>query len=50
MFFPKGTNFATITNEKIEYVVDLINNRQMKILNYMTPKQIFQHYSVAFAS
>ncbi len=25
-FFPKGTNFATITDEKIEYVEDWSNN------------------------
>ncbi len=49
-FFPKGTNFATITDEKIAYVEDWINNRPMKILNYMTPKQIFQLNSVAIAS
>ncbi len=49
-FFPKGTNFATITDEKIAYVEDWINNRPMKILNYMTPKQIFQLNSVAFDS
>ncbi len=49
-FFPKGTNFATITEEEIAYVEDWINNRPMKILNYMTPKQIFQLKSVAIAS
>lgn len=49
-FFPKGTNFATITEEQIAYVEDWINNRPMKILNYMTSKQIFQLNSVAIAS
>ena len=49
-FFPKGTNFDTITDEEIAYVEDWINNRPMKILNYMTPKQIFQLNSVAIAS
>ena len=49
-FFPKGTNFATISDEEIAYVEDWINNRPMKILNYMTPKQIFQLNSVAIAS
>ena len=49
-FFPKGTNFDTITDEEIAYVEDWINNRPMKILNYMTPKQVFQLYSVAIAS
>ena len=49
-FFPKGTNFDTISEEVIAYVEDWINNRQMKILNYMTPKQKFQQCSVALAS
>ena len=49
-FFPKGTNFDTISEEAIAYVEDWINNRPMKILNYMTPKQIFQLNSVAIAS
>lgn len=49
-FFPKGTDFDTITEEQIAYVEDWINNRPMKILNYMTPKQKLQHFSVAIAS
>ena len=49
-FFPKGTNFANISDEAIAYVEDWINNRPMKILNYMTPKQKFQQCSVALAS
>ena len=49
-FFPKGTDFDTISEEQIAYVEDWINNRPMKILNYMTPKQIFQLNSVAIAS
>ena len=49
-FFPKGTNFDNISEEAIAYVEDWINNRPMKILNYMTPNQIFQQCSVALAS
>jgi len=49
-FFPKGTNFDTITEEEISYVEDWINNRPMKILNYMTPNQKFQLLGVAIAS
>lgn len=49
-FFPKGTDFDTITEEEIAYVEDWINNRPMKILNYMTPKQKLQYFSVAIAS
>lgn len=49
-FFPKGTDFDTISEEQIAYVEDWINNRPMKILNYMTPKQKLQHFGVAIAS
>ena len=46
-FFPKGTDFDTISEEEIAYVENWINNRPMKILNYMTPEQVFQLHSVA---
>ncbi|MCD7779511.1 MAG: IS30 family transposase [Candidatus Gastranaerophilales bacterium] len=46
-FFPKGTNFDTISEDKIKLVEDWINNRPMKILNYMTPNEKFQEFSVA---
>ena len=49
-FFPKGTDFDTISEEEIAYVEDWINNRPMKILHYMTPKQKLQHFGVAIAS
>ena len=49
-FFPKGTNFDTISEEAISYVEDWINNRPMKIHNYMTPNQKYQLLSVAIAS
>ena len=48
--FPKGTDLNTITKDQIAYVEDWINNRPMKILNYMTPKQKLQHFGVAIAS
>jgi IS30 family transposase len=49
-FFPKGTDFDKIPEEEIAYVEDWINNRPMKILNYMSPKQKLQHFGVAIAS
>ena len=42
-FFPKGTDFATISDEQIQKVVDYINNRPRKILWYRTPKEVFEH-------
>ena len=49
-FFPKGTDFDTITEEEIAYVEDWINNRPMKIFGYLSPKQKLQCLSVAIAS
>ena len=38
--FSKRTDFEKITDEKIAYVEDSINNRPMKIFNF-SPKQKF---------
>ena len=40
-FFPKGTNFTKITRKEIKYVQKLLNERPRKILNWRTPKEIF---------
>lgn len=51
-FFPKKTDFDTITDEEIQYVENWINNRPMKILSYKSPNQKFdellKNMSVAF--
>ena len=44
------TKYYNISEEAIAYVEDWINNRPMKILNYMRPKQNLQHFGVAIAS
>lgn len=36
-FFPKGYDFLSLTDEKLQYVVSLINNRPRKCLNYLSP-------------
>ena len=36
-FFPKGTDFDNISEEEIKRVENWINNRPIKVLNYMTP-------------
>lgn len=41
-FFPKGTDFGTISDERIREVVDHINNRPRKILGYRTPREVFE--------
>lgn len=48
-FFPKGTNFDNVSDVEIQYVEDWINNRPMKILNYLTPNEKLQELSVAIA-
>lgn len=41
-FFPKGTDFRTITEKELATVVELINNRPRRSLQYRTPNEVFQ--------
>jgi IS30 family transposase len=41
-FFPKKSTFAMITQERIDEVCELINNRPRKRHNYKTPNEIFR--------
>jgi IS30 family transposase len=41
-FFPKRTDFDTITDEQIQYVENWINNRPMKCLGFKTPYEKYQ--------
>ena len=38
-FFPKGTNFNNVTDEQLKTVINLINNRPRKCLNYLSPNE-----------
>lgn len=40
-FFPKKTDFDTISNTQIQTVEDWMNHRPMKCLKYKTPHEIF---------
>ncbi|MGI8493744.1 MAG: IS30 family transposase, partial [Pyrinomonadaceae bacterium] len=40
-FFPKQTDFATITDKDIQLVEDKLNNRPRKTLNYQTPNEVY---------
>jgi len=40
-YFPKGTDFAKVTEEEIQRVEDMLNNRPRKKLNYLTPNEAF---------
>ncbi len=39
-YFPKGTDFSKVADERIQYVQDKINNRPMKLLGFKTPKEV----------
>jgi len=40
-YFPKGTDFAKISEDEINYVENMLNNRPRKKLNYLTPNEAF---------
>uniref|UniRef100_UPI0034A5180B transposase n=1 Tax=uncultured Ruminococcus sp. TaxID=165186 RepID=UPI0034A5180B len=43
-FFPKGTSFANVSDDDLQRVVDLINNRPRKRLNFLTPFEVLQEF------
>ena len=40
-YFPKNTNFKSITVESVRNVMDQLNNRPRKTLDYATPNEVF---------
>ena len=40
-YFPKGTDFAKLTEADVQRVEDLLNNRPRKALNYHSPNEVF---------
>lgn len=40
-FFKKGFDFGTVTQEDVDRVVELINNRPRKCLGWLTPAEVF---------
>lgn len=50
-YFPKKYDFSKITNEGLQRVEDLLNNRPRKTLGYRTPNEVFfKQRSVALPS
>jgi IS30 family transposase len=39
-FFPKGTDFGTVNPSELDHVVELLNNRPRRSLNFRTPKEV----------
>lgn len=40
-YFPKGTDFSTITNKELQAVINEINNRPRKILGFQTANEVY---------
>jgi transposase, IS30 family len=40
-YFPKGTDFMTLSKEEIQAVVYKLNHRPRKIRGYKTPHELF---------
>ena len=40
-YFPKGTDFNEVPEDELQEVIDEINNRPRKILNYQTAQEVF---------
>lgn len=48
-FFPKGFDFRTLTDERLQEVVDLINHRPRKCLGWKSPAEFAAFSRVALA-
>jgi len=40
-FFPKGMDFSMVSQTDVDIVLELLNNRPRKCLNYRTPTEVF---------
>jgi len=46
-FFPKGSSFATVTQNEVDRAIRLLNNRPRKRLGYLTPHEVFVNCCVS---
>ena len=46
-FFPKGTDFKTISHDAVAKVEDSLNNRPRKRLDYLSPYEFLKYSDVA---
>lgn len=49
-FFPKGTDFSTVSRHEIKHVQGLLNGRPRKVLNWRTPSEAFHSVPVALGT
>ena len=40
-YFPKKTDFSTVTEKQLQHVENLLNNRPRSVLNFKTPNEVF---------
>ena len=40
-YFPKGTDLSTVTKKRLKSVQNELNERPRKVLDYQTPKEVF---------
>lgn len=43
-YLPKGTRFSDLSQEQLDHIEDLLNQRPRKILNFRTPLEVFQEW------
>lgn len=43
-YFPKGSSFADVSDERLQEVVDLINNRPRKRLGFRSPAEVLLNF------
>jgi len=40
-YFPKGTDLTQVTHEKLNHVMERLNQRPRKTLGYLTPNEVY---------
>lgn len=40
-YYPKKTDFTNLSDKKTQWIEDRLNDRPRKVLNYMTPREVF---------
>lgn len=43
-YFPKGTDFSTVTARNLRFVMDRLNTRPRKTLDFQTPSEVWEEY------
>ena len=45
-YFPKGTDFSTVSKKELKRVQDELNERPRNVLNWKTPKDVFEEFII----